>query len=684
MKHLLAFLLPSLLLGAAPKPNVVVIFADDLGYGDLSCYGATKVQTPNIDKLAAAGRRFTDAHSASAVCTPSRYALVTGEYPHRRNLNKPVFLKTGLVIDTEKQTVADVMKEAGYATACIGKWHLGFGKQAPNWNGELKPGPLELGFDHYFGVPVVNSHPPFVYVEDYRVVGHVPEDPFVFGKKAKTKEVFEKMGYTQIGGAEAAHTLYDDYAVGTKLTEKAVEWIKGQKENPFFLYLSTTNIHHPFTPAKRFQGTSQCGPYGDFIHELDWIVGEVMETLEEKGVADNTLVLFTSDNGGMFNVGGQDAWKDGHRLNGELLGFKFSAWEGGHRVPFIAKWPGKIEAGTTSSQLVSNIDLLATFAALTGVGVKDGQGRDSVDILPALTGNPTCPIRDHLILSPFKPTNITVRKGKWVYIAAQAGGGFTAAKRGAHAFGGPPAITFAGYQNSDIANGKVKPGTPPAQLYDLGNDLKQTTNLYNQHPEVVKEMQALLASHNLPAPQNPPTGRKGKSSTFGPAKKTGPEPTGRSASFDFESGKLAPWKVVEGKFGHVIGSRDRFFLISSEYNKQGQYYLTTLEGSPTAQRGSDPQTGVIHSPTFIPEAGEMTFRVGGGSGPHTYIALCTEEGKEVLHARGTNNQTMQKAKWNLTPYAGKKMFIKVVDRSQTGWGHITADNFQFDGKVLER
>jgi len=400
-----SFAAPGRDIDAPPPPNVVVIFADDLGYGDLGCYGATKVQTPNIDKLAMEGRRFTDAHSASAVCTPSRYALLTGEYPHRKGLSRPVFLKTGLVIDTKQQTLARIMKEAGHATACIGKWHLGFGENAPDWNGDLKPGPLELGFDYYFGVPVVNSHPPFVYVENHRVVGLVPDDPFVFGKKAKTREFFEKMGTDQIGGADAAHALYDDEAVGTTLTAKAVDWIKERKKEPFFLYLATTNIHHPFTPAPRFKGTSQCGRYGDFIHELDWIVGEVMKTLEEQGVADNTLVIFTSDNGGMFNVGGQDAWEAGHRLNGDLLGFKFSAWEGGHRVPFIARWPGRIEAGSTSEQLISEIE-----------------------------------------------------------------------------------------------SGKVKRNAPPAQLYDLEADLSQTTNLYRQHPEVVKELSALLATHVPPKP----------------------------------------------------------------------------------------------------------------------------------------------------------------------------------------
>ena len=358
-------------------PNIVLIFADDLGYGDLGCYGATKVKTPNIDRLAEQGRMFTDAHSASAVCTPSRYALLTGEYPVRKNLYPPVFLRTGLVINTKQQTIGTVMKDAGYATACIGKWHLGFGKSRPDWNGELKPGPLELGFDYYFGVPVVNSHPPFVYVENHSVVGLVPEDPFVFNKKARTRKFPEKMGLTQIGGADASHALYDDEQVGTTLAGKAVNWIKKQKGKPFFLYLATTNIHHPFTPHPRFKGTSECGRYGDFIHELDWIVGEIMKALDEHSAADNSLLIFTSDNGGMLNQGGQDAWSAGHALNGELLGFKFDAWEGGHRVPFIARWPGKIPAGSKSDQLICNVDMIATFATLTGNKLQEGQGQES-------------------------------------------------------------------------------------------------------------------------------------------------------------------------------------------------------------------------------------------------------------------------------------------------------------------
>lgn len=478
-------------------PNIVLINVDDLGYGDLSCYGATKLQTPNIDKLAKEGRMFTDAHSASAVCTPSRYALLTGEYPIRHgDLNSPVFLKSKLVIDTQKETIASLLKKVGYATACIGKWHLGFGSIEPvDWNKPLTPGPNELGFDYYYGVPVVNSHPPFVYVENHHVVGLTENDPFVYGKKAKTQEVFEKMKLDAIGGAEKAHELYVDEQVGTNLKDKALNWMKGQKNKPFFLYFATTNIHHPFTPAPQFVGTSNSGLYGDFVHELDWIVGEVMKTLEEMGVADNTLVIFTSDNGGMFNATGQKAWEKGHKLNGDLLGFKFDSWEGGHRIPFIAHWPDKIKAGSVSNQLICNVDILATFAGLTGQKLEEGQGQDSKNILAAITGETNQQLRSEVLLAAHKRSNLAIRKGNWIYIGAQGGGGFTSGKHGAHAFGGPKAISFAGEINSDIENGKIKEDAPPAQLYNLEKDPSQTTNLYNQYPDIVKEMEKLLKSY---------------------------------------------------------------------------------------------------------------------------------------------------------------------------------------------
>jgi arylsulfatase A-like enzyme len=672
-------------------PNVVLIFADDLGYGDLGCYGATRVQTPNIDRLAAEGRRFTDAHSVSAVCTPSRYALLTGQYPVRASDGKGVWgpapVTSPLIVDTRKTTIADVFKSGGYDTAVIGKWHLGFGEGTNEWQEPLRPGPQDLGFDYYFGMPVVNSAPPYVYVENDRVVGSDPDDPLVYlGRNAKRATPITPIppeaaqrSPNVFGGAKDSHELFNDYEVGVTLAKKSVQWINTRQHKPFFLYLATTNIHHPFTPAKRFQGTSQCGLYGDFIHELDWIVGEILSCLEAGGLTDNTLVIFTSDNGGMFNLGGQAAFKAGHRQNGDLLGFKFGVWEGGHRVPMIVRWPGNVKPGTTSNQLIGNIDMLATFAALTGQTLDKVQQADSVNMLPALVDEPDEPIRDHLVLAPHKGTHLSVRSGKWMYIPGQGSGGFGGRKPGDHTFAGPSAASFIGSVNSDIEDGQIKKDAPPAQLYDLEADVNQTQNVHNEHPEVVKQLSSLLAGYKA----KPDASFSQKSRTRGrSAKKTSATPSTRSVSFDFESGKLSPWKVVEGTFGHIIGSRTTFFHNGRPYNKQGEYYLTTLESSADAEKGMDDQTGVIVSPLFVPEGGTMTFRIGGGGGDSTFVALCTAEGKEVLIARGINDQVMQEATWDLTPYVGQEIFLKIVDRSTGRWGHLTVDDFQFDAQVL--
>lgn len=488
---------------AERAPNVVLIFADDLGYGDLECYGATKLRTRNIDRLAAEGRRFTDAHSASAVCTPSRYGLLTGEYPIRAMGGKgtwgPLSTTSGLIIDTNTLTIGKVFKNRGYATACLGKWHLGFKQKQNDWQVPLRPGPRDVGFDYYFGVPLVNSGSPYVYVEDDSIVGYDPADPLVYGGKPVSPtpmfpEEASRKSPNRFGGALKAHEIYDDEKTGTLLTEKAVKWITEKKDQPFFLYFPTPNIHHPFTPAPRFKRTSQCGLYGDFIHELDWMVGEILGCLDEHGLSDNTLVIFTSDNGGMLNRAGRDAIKAGHKINGDLLGFKFGVWEGGHRVPFIARWPGKIKAGTESDQLICQIDLLATFMALTGQDARALEGKDSVNMLPALLEDPDKPLRTELLLAPRQPRNLAIRKGKWMYIGARGSGGFTGSKPSDHAWGGPAAAQFVGSINSDIDNGRLKKHAPLAQLYDLERDLAQTANVYRENPQVVKEMEALLDS----------------------------------------------------------------------------------------------------------------------------------------------------------------------------------------------
>ena len=681
---------------AAP-PNIILINADDLGYGDLGCYGATKIQTPHIDRLAREGRRFTDAHAGSAVCSPSRYALLTGRFPLRKNFWGPTPFTQELTVDTSQPTLSSVLKSADYATAVIGKWHLGFGTGKTDWNKALKPGPLEVGFDYYFGMPTVNSGPPFVYVENHHVVDYDPADPFVMRSKSVTQKWPEKSGYTAIGGAEKAHLRYRDEMVGTTFAEKAVAWIKerqtAETTSPFFLYLATTNIHHPFTPHPRFVGTSQCGRYGDFVHELDWIVGEVMATLDQLELAKNTLVVFTSDNGGMLNKTGQTAWKEGHRLNGDLLGFKFGAWEGGHRVPFIVRWPDRVPAGTTSNALVSQVDLLATFAAASGGAIPADAIVDSVNQLPEFTGIATEAARDLLVLSPNSPKHLTIRKGNWVYIPARGEGGFQGKKVGDHLLAGAASQPLTKLVNSDVVDGKIRSDAPPAQLYDLESDPAQAVNVYQEHPELVAEMAALLKDWRGKIPETSELGwinlkqsgggkpRSGKTSPSA-AMKIPAAPSKQSACLDFESGKLEPWKVVDGHFTHLIGSRENFMRSADAYNKQGTHYLTTLEIAADADRGNDQQTGSIVSPLFIPKGGFMTFCVGGGKGAKTYVALCNEAGKELEHARGVNAQEMQKARFDLAPYAGQTLYLKIVDQAKTGWGHITADHFEFDAELL--
>ncbi len=491
------------------KPNIILINADDLGYGDLSCYGATKLRTPNVDRLAREGRRFTDTHSASAVCSPSRYGLLTGRFPLRKNFWGPLPHTHELTIDPSRPTLASVLKSAGYATAVIGKWHLGFGEGRCDWNKPLKPGPLELGFDDYFGMPTVNSGPPWVYVENHGVVDYDPADPFVYGKTPATQRWPEK-GMGNFGGAEKAHLRYRDEYVGTTLAEKAVAWIKERhaqhKERPFFLYLATTNIHHPFTPHPRFKGTSQCGLYGDFVHELDWMVGEVLKTLDVLGLADDSMVVFTSDNGGMLNNTGQKAWNAGHPLNGKLLGMKFGAWEGGHRVPFIVRWPGQVPAGTESDALVSHIDLIATFAEAAGTTIPARAVVDAVSQLAEFTGTATAPARDLLVISPNSPKHLTIRKGRWVYIPARDEGGFQQKNIGDHCFGGAAVHQLTKQVNSDVVDGEICEDAPPAQLYDLKADPGQAQNVYNEYPEVVAELSAVLKIWRGQIPAGPRLG----------------------------------------------------------------------------------------------------------------------------------------------------------------------------------
>lgn len=471
--------------GTPEKPNIVYIMADDLGYNDLSCQGATKVATPGIDRLAKEGMRFTDAHTPAAVCSPSRYGVLTGRYPWRRSSpNTWGSPGAALLIEPNRMTTASLLKLAGYTTGIVGKWHLGFGtaEKPVDWNGELKPGPLEVGFDYFFG-DVSNRWG--CYVENHRILGLKEKDPIRF-----------KAGVRKPVGGRSAFTMVDEDNA-TVLHDKAIAFIEKNRDKPFYLHYVPNNVHTPLTPNKRFQGASQCGVYGDFIRELDWSVGEVLATLDRLGLAENTLVIFTSDNGGVYE---KNALAAGHRPCAPFNGQKGDIWEGGSRVPFLARWPGHIPANTTSDQVLCITDMPATFAAVTGQTLPPDAGPDSFNQLPAMLGKTSAkPTRPNLIIQSGKDTVSNkktnreveiwaVREGKWKMVLGQTAGCSTTPSRGVQLRFDEVGMTNSNY----TAEGKLKSDVPPAQLYDLSSDPGETKNVYREHPDVVVRLQKVF------------------------------------------------------------------------------------------------------------------------------------------------------------------------------------------------
>lgn len=456
---------------AAPIPeksNIIFILADDIGYGDFGCYGATKVKTPNVDKLAAQGLRFTDAHSPSAVCTPSRYALMTGQYAWRNPAgdhilpgNAPLSIKPGTL------TLPALLKAVGYRTTAIGKWHLGLGDTAPDWNIEIKPGPLEVGFDECFIIPATGDRTPCVFVENRRVRNYDPKDPITVDyKDCIPGHSNQVAGIGRIGamtGGKAA--LWKDDEIADTLTAQAVSFIERNRHGPFFLYFATHDIHVPRMPANRFRRASQAGVRGDVIQEFDWCVGEVLRTLDKLKIADDTLVFVSSDNGGILDHGdsverdGDAKSNNGHAFNGPLRGTKGTAYEGGTRVPLIARWPGRIKPGT-SDELVCLVDVLATCAALTGEHLPAEAGPDSFNLLPILLGQKqNQPVRDCLIEHS---NRMGVRQGQWKLITSTA----------------------------EAKRKDAKTNRP--ELYNLAVDLGEKNDLAATNPDKVKELTAIL------------------------------------------------------------------------------------------------------------------------------------------------------------------------------------------------
>jgi arylsulfatase A len=491
-----AFLLPALsgchadnpLDTAARPPNIVIFYVDDLGYGDVGSYGAIGVETPNIDRLAANGVRFTDAHSSAATCTPSRYSLLTGEHGFRR---KARILRgdAPLLIPVGKSTLPAMLQKAGYATAVVGKWHLGLGNGDLNWSEAIRPGPLEIGFDYAYLLPATGDRVPTVYVEDHQVVGLDSADPIEVSYKDKvgdrptgiespellryeTDGQHNKTivnGVSRIGymaGGESA--LWVDEEFPDVFSAKATEFIRANKDGPFFLFHSFHDIHVPRLPNPRFKGKSTMGPRGDAIVQTDWIVGALVDELEELGIADSTLLIFTSDNGPVLNDGYEDQAAElvgDHKPAGPFRGSKYSAFEGGTRVPTISYWPGTVKPGS-SDALISQLDIYASIAELVGVVPIDGEANDSRDQLDAWLGHSDTG-REYLLEESVG--GLALRYGQWKYIPP---------KKNPH-----PGTTTKGIETSFS---KV------AQLYDLETDIGERVNLAGENPGLVQRLQSQL------------------------------------------------------------------------------------------------------------------------------------------------------------------------------------------------
>jgi len=463
----------------AEQPNIVLILADDMGYGDLGCYNpASKIPTPNLDRLAAEGMRLTDAHAPSAVCTPTRYAVLTGRYCWRSRLPRGVLggFSTHLLEDG-RPTTASMLAAAGYHTACLGKWHLGWdwrmreGAAAPaeddpthgvDFTGAIRHGPTTVGFHAFHGIPASLDMPPYCYVDGDRVTA-VPRQIV----EASPWDAFWRRGVI------AEDFRHDD--VLPHLTAAAVAHIHARAREaarPFFLYLALPAPHTPILPLEPFRGRSGAGDYGDFCVQVDDVVGQVVRALGESGAAENTLLLFTSDNGPERNAYDR-ILRYRHYSMGPLRGLKRDLWEGGHRVPFLARWPRRIPPGGQSDQIISLVDFLATTADAAGLVIPDGAGEDSLSALPALLGRPLDTARREAIVYHGADGALAIRRGDWVYVDAPSGDG----NREPEWF-----KRERGYAAHDH----------PGELFDLADDPAEARNLYLERPEVVGDLRALL------------------------------------------------------------------------------------------------------------------------------------------------------------------------------------------------
>ncbi len=486
------FVLVSLCCGithATERPNIVLIYTDDVGYGDVGCYGAQGVATPHVDRLAKEGLRFTDAHCSAATCTPSRFAMLTGSYAFRQKGTGVLSGNAGMIIKPGVPTLPTLLKQVGYSTGVVGKWHLGLGDGKADWNTAIKPGPHEIGFDYHFLIPATGDRVPCVYVEQDRVVDLDPADPIEtsYGKPIGDgpfgTDIPERLkqkwshghnstivnGIARIGfmtGGKKARWVDEDMA--DVISHKAVSFIEQHQDKPFFLYFSTHDIHVPRVPHSRFAGQSTMGLRGDAIVQMDWCVGELLNTLDRLKLTDNTLVIFSSDNGPVLDDGYVDMANEklgDHKPAGEFRGGKYSMFEGGTRVPFIVRWPGHVKPSSNSAALFGQVDLPASLAALVGVSRPDEGLPDSRDELDALLGQDSVG-RPHLV---HEAGSLAIRVGNWKFIPA-------------------------GSTRDNLGPWNTVKIPEPGLLFDLAKDPGETNDVAAQQPAKLAELSKQLAA----------------------------------------------------------------------------------------------------------------------------------------------------------------------------------------------
>lgn len=476
------------------RPNVILLVADDLGYGDLGCYGAKNVETPNVDALAQSGIRFTNCHAVAATSTPSRYSLLTGEYAwRRRNETSVAAGDAASIIHADQYTMADMFHDAGYTTAAIGKWHLGLGTATgqQDWNDTLDLTPADLGFDYHYIMAATADRVPCVYIEQGSVANHDPSAPIQVsynsnfageptgqsnpellklhpshGHNQSIVDSISRIGYMKGGGK----ALWQDENIADSIAAHSIEFIKGHKDEPFFMYLCTNDIHVPRWPHSRFRGKNAMGLRGDAIMQFDWTVGQIIETLKELGIYDNTLILLTSDNGPIHDDGYADQAVEllnGHSPTGDRRGMKYSGYEGGTLVPCIVSWPNGVNADNENSTLMSHIDFMASFGSLIGATLPQSSAPDSDDRMEQLLGNS----KEHRPWVSELPSAgpVTVRTNEWKYIPASN------------------TIEYITFGPPNVETG----AKPYDQLFDMTNDPNETTNVAEKYPEVLEMMKKI-------------------------------------------------------------------------------------------------------------------------------------------------------------------------------------------------